>query len=86
MTTIALVVVAAVAAVAGFVAGCRVARRYCAHTWTLQLSSNRVWLECPLCGETSPGWALTLGQPRAPQPRPPSRPSFGGVVWPPTMH
>jgi hypothetical protein len=46
--------------VAGLVAGAYLGGRTCAHAWTLHLSPSRMWLECPRCGATSPGWDLSI--------------------------
>jgi hypothetical protein len=67
-----------VAGVAGYLTWTAVAgRRRCPHPWTLHFSRARVWLECPVCGETSPGWDLTIDN-LHPAPRPHSR----GGLWP----
>lgn len=73
---IGVVALVALAACGGFGVGVSVAARRCVHPWTLQLSPARVWLECPVCGETSPGWDLRIDNLHPHPPRP-----MGGL-WP----
>jgi hypothetical protein len=73
-----------VAAACGFFAcGFLVGRRH-THAWTLNLSASRVWLECPLCGLTSPGWNLSITPP--PSPSPLVHPLDRGAAWPMILH
>lgn len=72
-----IALVALAAFVAGVGAGTVVAGRRCRHRWTLQLGPGRLWLECPICGDVSPGWNLSIDNLR-PAPRPQPR----GALWP----
>jgi len=74
-----ILVVFVLAVGVGIVVGWTAARRH-RHVWTLNLSASRVWLECPLCGLTSPGWNLSITPP--PQPSPLVHPLDRGAAWP----
>jgi hypothetical protein len=71
-----ILVVCVLAFVAGLVVGAAGARRH-RHAWTLHMTAARVWLECPLCGDTSPGWNLSITQPS-----PLVHPLDRGAAWP----